>query len=144
MRNPAHSPSHTRLIVGFILTVVTVPLLLLGLMDPMEGGMALLVAGAVILATWLVSRVPVPPLEWIAWAAAIAVGITADIIGTVLWNQGLTGPGLPVPWWMWILIGAYEVGAAATAGGGVWYLLRHVRALRHQRPEESPAKAVHA
>lgn len=134
---------HTRHIVGLILTILTIPFLLLGLIDPMEGGLAMLVAGLLVLATWLVSRITVPRLEWIAWAATAVVGAAAVTVGTLLWQAGVTGPGRPIPWWVWVLIGAYEAGVLTTLAGGVQYLVRHVRVLRHHEPA-SPQSTVQA
>ena len=121
---------HVRHVIGLVLAALTVPLLVLGIFDPMEGGVAMLVAGILLLATWLVSRIPVPRLEWIAWTATMVAAVVTDAIAGLLWNQGITGPGgTGVPWWLWLLAGAYEVGVVVTAAGGVWYLVRHARAI---------------
>ena len=136
-------PMNARHIIGLVLAVLTIPLFLLGLIDPVEGGVALLVAGALLLGTWLVSRIPVPRLEWIAWTATVSLAVVTVAIASVLWTQGITGPGRELAWWMWALIGAYEIGVLATLGGGIQYLVRHAKALRHHEPE-NPAKAVHA
>ena len=67
---------------------------------------------------------------WIAWTATIVAAVVTDAIAGLLWNQGITGPGgTGVPWWLWLLAGAYEVGVVVTAAGGVWYLVRHARAI---------------
>lgn len=122
---------HVRHVIGLVLALLTVPVLVLGILDPIEGGVAMLVAGILLLATWLVSRIPVPRLEWIAWTATMALAVITDVIAGVLWSQGITGPGgTGVPWWLWILVGAYEIGVVITVTGGVWYLVRHARALR--------------
>ena len=91
---------------------------------------AMLLADILLLATSLVSRIPVPRLEWIAWTATMVAAVVTDAIAGLLWNQGITGPGgTGVPWWLWLLAGAYEVGVVVTAAGGVWYLVRHARAM---------------
>jgi drug/metabolite transporter (DMT)-like permease len=133
MQDRTQDRSHTRVVIGIVLAVLTVPLLILGLMDPMEGGLAMLLAGALIVATRYVSQVHVPRLEWVAWAATAIVGVAAVIAGTLLWQAGITGPGLPIPWWVWVLIGAYEIGVVATLAGGVQYLVRLVGTVRHPR-----------
>ena len=121
---------HVRHIIGLVLTVLTLPLFLLGLIDPLEGGVAMLAVGGLVLITWLVSRIPVPRLEWIAWTATTALAIVTVAIATVLWTQGITQTqGLA--WWMWGLIALYTGGVLATLGGGFQYLGRHVKALRH-------------
>ena len=116
---------HTRLVIGLVLSVLTMPVLLLGLMDPVEGGMAMLVAGVLILATFAVSRVPVPRLEWIPWVAALIAGASALAAVPQYW------PNDPYPWWVWGLVVVYELAVAVTVSGGVVYLVRHARALRH-------------
>ena len=69
----------TRQIVGLILGILTVPVLIVGLMDPIEGGVALLVGGALVVIVFLVSRVPMPRLLWIAWLSAVAFGAASLI-----------------------------------------------------------------
>ena len=128
-----HAHLTARHAIGLVLAVLTIPLVLLGLIDPLEGGVAMLVAGALLLVTWLVSRVPVPRLEWIAWTATTSLAVVTVAIASVLWNQGITQQqGLA--WWMWGLIGVYTAGVLATLGGGIQYLGRHVRVLRQHRP----------
>ena len=133
----------TRHVIGLVLAVLTVPLVLIGLIDPLEGGVAMLVAGVLVLVTWLVSRVPVPRLEWIAWTATTGVAVVSVAIASVLWSQGITqAEGLA--WWMWALIGVYTIGVLVTLAGAVQYIVRHARALRHHVDAAKPGKAVHA
>ena len=133
----------TRHVIGLVLAVLTVPLVLLGLIDPLEGGVAMLVAGALVLLTWLVSRIPVPRLEWIAWTATTSLAVVTVAVASVLWNQGITQTqGLA--WWMWGLIGVYTVGVLATIAGNVQYIVRHVRTLRHPKAHRNPGNAAHA
>lgn len=82
--------SRNRHIVGLLLALLTVPLVLLGLIDPLEGGIAMLAAGALLLVTRLVSRIPVPRLEWIAWTATASLAVVTVAIASVLWSQGIT------------------------------------------------------
>ena len=138
-----HAHPTARHIIGLVLAVLTVPLVLIGLIDPLEGGLAMLVAGALVLATWLVSRIPVPRLEWIAWTATTSLAVVTVAIASVLWNQGITQTqGLS--WWMWALIGVYTIGVLATLAGGVQYVVRHVRALRHPEGSGNEGNTVHA
>ena len=44
----------------------------------MEGGLAMLAAGGLLLVTWLVSRVPVPRLEWSGWVSTVVTGVLRD------------------------------------------------------------------
>ena len=124
----------TRQIVGLILGILTVPVLIVGLMDPIEGGVALLVGGALVVIVFLVSRVPMPRLLWIAWLSAVAFG-AASLIAVAQYY-----PWREYPWWIWALVVGYEVAAGITAAGGVVYVVRMARRLRHDRPEPSVAE----
>lgn len=120
---------HIRQVIGLVLSIVTVPVLLLGLMDPVEGGMAMLVAGVLILVTFAVSRVGVPRLEWIAWFAAFVAGAGSLVAVAHYW------PLVPYPWWVWALVAVYEFAVAVTVAGGIVYVVRHARILRgHRHP----------
>ena len=116
--------------IGLVIAVITIPFLAIGLVDPLEGGVALIVAGALILVTRLVSRLPVPRVEWIAWTATVVVGMVTIAVAYVMWRDGTTGPGRDMPWGLGLLLVLYEVGVAATIIGGVIYVVRHVKALR--------------
>ena len=130
---------HVRHIVGLVLAVLTVPVTLLGLIDPMEGGIAMLAVGGLLLVTWLVSRIPVPRLEWIAWLATIVVGAVTVAVASVLWTQGVTGPGKGLPWWLFVMLAVYEVGVLTTLAGGIQYVVRQVKALRRGLPSAHAA-----
>lgn len=120
--------------IGLVLSILTMPVLALGLIDPLEGGIALLAAGILILVTWLVGRVPVPRLEWIAWVSTAVVGAAALGAAMVLWNAGITGPGgQGLPWWLVVLLVAYELGVVVTFAGGIWNIVRHIATLRTPR-----------
>ena len=138
-----HAHPTARHVIGLVLAVLTVPLVVIGLIDPLEGGVAMLVAGALVLVTWLVSRIPVPRLEWIAWTATTTLAVITVGIASVLWNQGITQTqGLA--WWMWGLIGVYTIGVLATLAGSIQYIVRHVRALRHPTALGNPGNTAHA
>ena len=127
----------TRQIVGLILGILTVPVLIVGLMDPIEGGVALLVGGALVVIVFLVSRVPMPRLLWIAWLSAVAFG-AASLIAVAQYY-----PWRDYPWWIWALVVGYEVAAGVTAAGGVVYVVRMARRLRRDRPTPSVAELAH-
>lgn len=121
----------TREIVGLVLSALTLPVLVAGLIDPVEGGLAMLVGAVLALATWLVSRVPVPRLEWIGWLVAMAAGSGALVAVVVRGaTEGMTPGGAGLPWWVWALVAVYEAAVAVTIAGGVQYVVRHVRRLR--------------
>ena len=119
----------TRQVTGLVLAAITVVVLVAGLLDPMEGGLAMLAGGILILVTWIVSRVPVPALEIAAWGAAVLLGLVTVAAAALLALSGETGPGRGLPWWLWALLIGYEVAVAVTVAGGIWNLVRHVRIL---------------
>ena len=121
-----------RQIVGLILGILTVPVLIVGLMDPIEGGVALLVGGALLVIVFLVSRVPVPRFLWIAWLSAVAFG-AASLIAVAQYY-----PWRDYPWWIWALVVGYEVAAGVTAAGGVVYVVRMARRLRRDQGSQAP------
>lgn len=120
-----------RIWAGLALSVISIPLLVLSLVDPLEGGVAFLVTGGALLITWLVSRVPVPRLEWIAWCATMSVAVITVAIASVMWTQGITGPGRGLPWWLIALIVTYELGVVITLVGHGLLITRHIRRLRN-------------
>ncbi len=124
---------HTRHVIGLVLAILTIPVLALGLFDPMEGGVAMLVAGLLILGTWLVSRVPVPRLEWMSWAATVGVAMVAIASAVVSWTTEGTGPGRNVPWWLVTLIALYELGVVVTFVSGILYAVRLLHVVRDHR-----------
>jgi hypothetical protein len=122
--------------VGLVLSILTVPVLVLGLFDPLEGGLAMLAAGVLIVVTWLVSRVPVPRLEWISWLATVAAGVSA-IAGAVWVNVDrgyVIGGAEGVPAWVLVLVALYEIGVLVTIAGGIAYVVRHVTTGRSAAP----------
>jgi membrane-bound ClpP family serine protease len=126
-----------RQIAGLVLGILTVPVLILGLMDPIEGGMALLVGGVLLGVIFLVSRVPMPRLVWIPWLSAVALGTASLIAVAQYW------PSVPYPWWIWALVAGYEGAAGVTAAGGVVYVVRIARRLRRDKRETSVAELAH-
>lgn len=111
-----------------ITLVVLVAALLPGFGPP-----ALLLGGVLILATWAVSRVPVPAVEIVAWGAALVLGmitVTAAALAALGAFGDTTGTEDDVPWWTWVLFIGYEIAIATAAGGAIWHVVRHVRALR--------------
>jgi hypothetical protein len=118
--------------------VLTIPLLILGLIDPLEGGVALLAAAILIAGTRLVSKVPIPRLEWISWVVAMLVGIAAiawAMLERMAQNQAPGGiEGLPIGVIAMLVI--YEIAVVVTVAGGVQYVVRLARSVRH--PELAP------
>lgn len=119
---------------GLVLSVLAMPLLVLGLIDPLEGGVALLAAGATLAVTRVIGGVLLPRLTWVAWVTAAAFGAIALAGAMIRWEQerGVGPEGLP--WWIVVPLIAYEIAVVLSIIGGGWYVVRHIRTLR-QREE---------
>ena len=122
-----------RQIIGLALVVLDLPILFIGLIDPLEGGIALLVGLLVGFVARLVSSVPVPRYSWIALAATFAIGIVALVIAIfaapVETAEGVANPVLANSA-LRILVWVYRLGVLATLAGAVWYAVRIVQAMR--------------
>ena len=124
-----------RLIVSLILGIVTVPVLFVGLIDPLEGGIALLVGLGIAVGVRLLSAVPLPRLMWIASLATIGVGILALVLAVVGMpspevqevGPDVTAPN-PLKAGVRLLVWVYRIGVLVTLAGWIAYLVRVSRA----------------
>lgn len=122
-----------RQVIGLALVIAALPLVFIGLIDPLEGGIAL-VAGLLLgLVAWLVSRVPVPRFTWISLAATLAFG--ALTLGLALTlppvEMGPDTVGNPVVgrWYLAAMNWVWRIGVLVTFAGGIWYVVRIVQSL---------------
>ena len=126
-----------RLIASLILGIVTLPVLIVGLFDPLEGGIALLIALGLGVGVRLLSAVPLPRLTWISMLATIGVGILALVLAFVQMPSDAvqevgpeaTAPN-PLSAGVRLLVWVYRLGVLVVLVGGVVYLVRIGRALR--------------
>ena len=130
----------TRRILAILLAVITLPFLVFGLIDPLEGGISLLVAIVLGLVTWAVARVPVPKLLWISLIATVVVGALTLGMAMLTLEEAAgagaaTNPILPVVAFVWL----WRVGVLVVLVGAVVYLVRLFRSLREPL---SPADEV--
>lgn len=121
----------TRRIIAIVLAFITLPLLVFGLIDPLEGGIALLAAIALGVVVWALARVPLPRLLWISLIVTVALG--ALTLGLAMLNiEEATGDGtatnpvLPVIALLW----AWRVGVLVVLAGAVLYIVRLFQSLR--------------
>lgn len=121
----------TRRIIAIVLAFITLPLLVFGLIDPLEGGIALLAAIALGAVVWALARVPLPRLLWISLIVTVALG--ALTLGLAMLNlEEATGDGtatnpvLPVIALLW----AWRVGVLVVLAGAVLYIVRLFQSLR--------------
>lgn len=78
-------------LVSRVLFIVALPLLAFGLIDPLEGGISLLFAGAVYLIAFLVSGDHPKKVLWVSYLVAIVVGAIQITLAFSL--RALTEPG---------------------------------------------------
>lgn len=126
-----------RLIASLILGVIALPVIVIGLIDPLEGGLALLLALALGVVVRLMSAVPLPRLAWISMLVTVGVGILALVLaiaGMPTEAEQEVGPdataGNPLGGGLRILVWIYRLGVIFVLAGGVVYLVRIGRALR--------------
>ena len=122
-----------RRVAAAVLAVPMVLALMLGLLDPLEGGMALLVGLALAAVVWALSRAPVPRWAWIAALAAVAFGAASLAwAGTTEGDDGhRSGVSAVV---LGVLVVGYELAALGTLVGGVVFAVRVVREARGPHP----------
>ena len=126
-----------RLIASLILGIVALPVAFLGLIDPLEGGIALLLAVGIGVAVRLLSAVPLPRLAWISMLVTLGVGILALVLAIAgMPSEAVrevgpeaTAPN-PLSAGVRILLWVYRLGVLFVLSGGVVYLVRIARALR--------------
>lgn len=130
-----------RLIASLILGVIALPVIVIGLIDPLEGGLALLLALALGVVVRLMSAVPLPRLAWISMLVTVGVGILALVLaiaGMPTEAEQEVGPdataGNPLGGGLRILVWIYRLGVIFVLAGGVVYLVRIGRALRGTFP----------
>lgn len=124
---------HTRRIVALVLAVLTLPFLVLGLIDPLEGGIALLVAIVLGVVVWAVSRVPVPRITWISMLVTVVIGATTLGIAIANLPIEMTPTGdvaNPLSGGLVALNWIYRVGVLVTLAGAIVYIVKLVQAVR--------------
>jgi len=122
-----------RQVIGLVLVIIALPLVVIGLIDPLEGGIALLAGLLLGLVAWLVSRVPVPKFTWISLAATLAIGALTLVLALTLPPVEL-GPDMaanPVMgrWYLAAMNWVWRIGVLVTFAGGIWYVVRIVQFL---------------
>lgn len=128
----------TRRIVAIVLAFVALPILVFGLIDPLEGGLALLAGVALGVAVWALSRVPLPRLLWISLIATVALGAITLGLALVLSPQE-SGPGAggnPIAGGLIGLLWLWRAGVMVVLAGAIVYLVRLFKSLRE--PDRTP------
>ena len=121
----------TRRIIAVALAVLALPLLVLGLVDPLEGGIALLAAIAIGVVAWALSRVRPPALLWISLLATVAVGALTLGLAVIENPPGSEGGSAANPIFPLIaLLWAWRAGVLVVVAGAILYLARLFRSLQ--------------
>ena len=127
----------SRLVASLVLGAMTLPIIFVGLIDPLEGGIALLVAVILGVVVRLLSGVPLPRLAWVAMAATLAVGVGALVLAVVTMpgeQAQVVGPEATAPnplnATVRVLVWVYRLGVIAVLVGAVGYLVRIGQVLR--------------
>lgn len=130
MSSAASQPefSVVRRAAAVILAIAAVPVVMLGLFDPLEGGMALLASAVPLLLARLLSRVPFPALLAIPYAVAVVTGASAIGVAVALPDQE--------PLILRLLLAAYELSVGVAIVGSV---VNAVTVVRRTRPGADPA-----
>ncbi|WP_127476562.1 hypothetical protein [Microbacterium sulfonylureivorans] len=121
----------TRRVIAIVVAFLTLPFLLFGLIDPLEGGLSLLVAVGLGVAVWAVARVPVPRLLWISLIATVALGGLTLALAMITLEEATgtgtaTNPILPVVGLVWL----WRIGVLVVLAGALVYIVRLFRSLR--------------
>lgn len=133
-----------RQVTGLVLVIVAVPLVVFGLIDPLEGGIAFVAGLLVGVVAWLVSRVPVPKFTWISLAATLAFGAITLALALTLppVEVGPDSMGNPVTgrWYLAAMNWVWRAGVLVTFAGVIWYIVRIVQAFgRPTSSRQEPA-----
>lgn len=123
----------TRRIVAIVLAFIALPLLALGLIDPLEGGIALLAAIVIGVVIWAFARVRLPALLWVSLILTVAVG--ALTIGLAILENPPAGseggeaitPPIPLVSMLWV----WRAGVLVVAAGAILYIVRLFQSLRN-------------
>jgi hypothetical protein len=121
-----------RLTLALWIAVIAVLASLTGWSDPLQGGAAVLLAGLVTVAAWLVGRVTIPKLTWISISVTIALAVATIATIPLSGTDGVAGSevAMTLPLQFWIGLWAYRVGSVAVIAGTVFYVVKIVEAQR--------------
>lgn len=127
------------MLFAVVFAVVTLPLLILGLIDPLEGGLPVLGVVMLGVAVRLLSKVRYPRLAWIALVASVAVGALTVVIAVTAGPSYGTADDVSssVSIVTMVLVWVYRLGLLVTLAGAVIYIVRLVASLERNRGRSS-------
>lgn len=126
-----------RIVASLAIGVLTLPVIFFGLIDPLEGGIALVLALGLGALVRLVSGVHMPRLTWISMVATLGVGLVALVLAMLSLPPSTvqevgpeaTAPN-PLDASVRVLVWIYRLGVLVVLAGGVLYLVRLAQQLR--------------
>ncbi|MEY4961340.1 MAG: hypothetical protein RLZZ249_37 [Actinomycetota bacterium] len=83
-------------LISIVLLGLNLPILFVGLIDPLEGGLALLLAGVVFAIALLVGRTKPPVYLWVSYLAAIVIGVLTIVAALTIGRQAPYEPLNPI------------------------------------------------
>lgn len=114
-------------LISIILLALNLPILIVGLIDPLEGGLALLLAGAVFAIALLVGKTKPPVYLWASFLAAVLIGTLTIVAALTIGRQAPYEPLNPI-----VRIGLW-VYRLAVAGTLVSTVIFWIGLIRQQR-----------
>lgn len=127
---------------AMVLAAVALPLMIMSLIDPLEGSIPLLAAVMLTVIVRLMSRVPIPRLELSGMIASVAMAaVTLIVLATTSASVSASPDRVenPLGGWALALLWVYRAAVLLAVAGAVQYLVRLVRVLLHV----PVARAVH-
>lgn len=117
--------------MALMLGIAALPLIFLGLIDPLDGGLALLLALVIGLAAWGLSGVRPPRITWLAFAITLALAVVTLALASLHSASGGadTMPnalGVAVRILLWV----YRLAVVVTFIGALVYVVRIAQAMR--------------
>lgn len=114
-----------RTIISRALFVLALPFVFLGLIDPLEGGISLVLATLIYLVSFLVIKQKPKKILWIPLVTALALGIVtlAFALARLEFSQGPTSLPGPVIFGLW----GYRLAVAVTLVGALLTVVQSFR-----------------
>jgi uncharacterized protein YqfA (UPF0365 family) len=111
-------------LISIILLGLNLPILFVGLIDPLEGGLALLLAGVVFAIALLVGRTKPPVYLWVSYLAAIVIGVLTIVAALTIGRQAPYEPLNPI---VRIGVWVYRLAVAGTLVSTVIFWIGLIR-----------------
>lgn len=112
-----------RSFIGKALLVLVLPFVFLGLIDPLEGGLSLIVASLIYAVAFVLLKAAPSRWLWIPFAAALVTGIAA-ILWAIFAREGQQ-PG-PLPPFLIYLLWGYRLAVGFALVGALLTIFKHL------------------